>query len=119
MRVVHTVEQAVQEGSANATVASRGGVSVYKTITEHIEKTMTLDASATDVAVTFTAITAVKTLFIESDQDLEVKLWGAAGDSLKLEATFPLAFVAIEAITEILLTNLSMSAATVKMILGA
>ena len=119
MRVVHTVEQAVQEGSANATVASRGGVSVYKTITEHIEKTVTLAAEATDIEVVFTSITAAKTVFIEADQDLKVKLWGAAGDSLKLEAGFPLAFVAIEAIEEILLTNLSMSAATVKVILGA
>lgn len=122
MRVIHTVAHAVQEGPSNATVITRGGVAAYKTITEHFEVTLLmsveeLDAEAT--AILFGAFDIAHTVYIESDQDLRVNLWGLEGNFIDISAGFPLAIVSVTGFDSVWLNNLGLSQATVRVVLGA
>lgn len=118
MRIIHNVGQAVQEGPTYATVVHRTAVA-YQTITEHQEQTLQLAAEAEDVEVSLGCLESVTTLYLEADQDVEVKLAGAENPALALAAGFALALVVSEPITSILLSNPGLVAATVKIVLGA
>ena len=118
MRIAHTVAHAIQEGASNATLATRGGVTQYETITEHTEVYMLLAATSGDVAVPLGGVSIVKTLYLEADQNVTVKLGGVDKDAIDLKANFPLALVMATGVATVHINNATATQATVKGVIG-
>ena len=112
MRIAHTVSHAVQEGSANAVVFTRGGTAVYKTVTENTAYVLTLAADAVALEIEQGGVVDIKTLFISSDKHILVMLGASDHEPISVEANFPLALVMHETIDKVFVTNDSEEEAT-------
>jgi len=120
MRIAHIVSHAVQEGTANATLVTRGGVAQYVTITEHTEYAEVLAKATTDAALHLGGITSVLSVYIEADQNIIVKLAATtAAAAINVKANFPLALVLSAGVAAIYVTNPSSTDdANLKVVLG-
>lgn len=119
MRIAHSVSHAIQEGASSTTILVRGGSAAYKTITEHTVLHMILPKESGDVSVSLGGISTAKTLYIEADQDITVKLGGTDKDPIDVKAGFPFALVMATGVTSVHIANPSEeSQAVVKGIIG-
>ena len=118
MRISHTAQQIVQEGSQNTTVLTRGSEAVYETITEHTSYIMKLAAAATNVELDLGGLVTVKTLWLSADQDVTVRLVLNTNYAIDVKADFPLAIVMATGVTAIFVTNGAGVEAELSVVLG-
>ena len=118
MRISHTVSHVVQEGAQNTTVLTRGGIAVYDTVTENTAYWMQLADAVANQELNLGGISTVKTLYIEADQNITVRLALNTNYAIDIKSSFPFALVMSVGVTAIYVTNASGATANLKVVLG-
>jgi hypothetical protein len=118
MRILHLASVELQEGAGEASLLTRGGSVNYKTITQYLAQTIVLAALSEDTSIPMTAITEVSVLHVDSDQDINIKLFGVDGSAIPIKAYFPFSIVLATPLTEIFIANLGASEAKVQVLIG-
>lgn len=118
MRIGHTAQHIVQEGSQNTAVLTRGAEAQYETVTEHTSYVMKLAELATNVELNLGGIVTVKSLWLCADQGITVRLVLNTNYAIDVKADFPLAIVMATGVTAIFVTNTAAVEAELSVVLG-